>query len=459
MRGPRAVVNRVDAHVEKRDAGEDGFLHDEAPRFGVKPNRRLDAKAHLMEYERWNRDWARGSGDDPKGLAPEYESYIRDIDEKHGHDPGLIFARDLTQQVEKYHGNGGELAKELATRLVDRPDLQREYLGGEVPKAPPIGTFKPGGEEGVKAWIDQDRIANGLKPRYAVPVAERAQAPAPQSTTTAQPTATPRRGPQPPHAPMYAGQPPIGARDMGPVPPLTSIGDGQRPTQGDIERHEAFVRSARQLPGIGHREVEVLRHLWATEGGDWRDPRSTGASSGITNSTYRSIVAGGRVAGLERSWRPGDVPTELRPGIMRDYLNSALQGVGGSSALENIEDPTLRNAMASALFQHGPGGGGQTLREAIRRTANDHDVADLREFPKIGAPNRDMMEALRGLSSNPATRNSLLDHLANTRKERMSKGGTVEVGPGDLKPIERYRRARDWEPPAVPAPEAGRPDS
>ncbi|MCM0022026.1 MAG: hypothetical protein NBV67_18715, partial [Tagaea sp.] len=110
---------------------------------------------------------------DPKGLAPEYESYIRDLDKDHGHDPGLIFARDLTQQVEKYHGKGSELAKQFVTLLADRPDLQREYLGGEVPKAPPIGTFKPGGEAGVKAWIDQDRVTNGLKPRYAVPAVAR----------------------------------------------------------------------------------------------------------------------------------------------------------------------------------------------------------------------------------------------------------------------------------------------
>jgi hypothetical protein len=163
----------MDAHVEKRDAGEEGFLHDTAPTFGVKPNPRLDAKAHLMDYERWNRDWARGSGNDPKGLAREYEGYIRDLDKDHGHDPGLIFARDLTQQVEKYHGKGSDLAKQLVTLLADRPDLQRQYLGGEVPVAPPIGTFKPGGEDGVKNFIDQDRAANGIAPRYAIPAVSR----------------------------------------------------------------------------------------------------------------------------------------------------------------------------------------------------------------------------------------------------------------------------------------------
>jgi hypothetical protein len=122
---PAPTPAMMDAHVEKRGAGEEGFLHDTAPKFGVKPNPRLDGKAPLMEFERWNRDWARGSGNDPKGLAREYEGYIRDLDKDHGHDPGLIFARDLTQQVEKYHGRGSDLAKQFVTLLADRPDLQR----------------------------------------------------------------------------------------------------------------------------------------------------------------------------------------------------------------------------------------------------------------------------------------------------------------------------------------------
>jgi hypothetical protein len=57
--------------------------------------------------------------------------------------------------------------------LADRPDLQRQYLGGPVPVAPPIGTFKPGGEDGVKQFIDQDRAANGIAPRYAIPAVSR----------------------------------------------------------------------------------------------------------------------------------------------------------------------------------------------------------------------------------------------------------------------------------------------
>jgi hypothetical protein len=105
--------------------------------------------------------------------AREYETYIRDLDKDHGHDPGLIFARDLTKQVEKYHGRGSDLAKQFVTLLADRPDLQRQYLGGEIPKAPPIGIFKPGGEDGVKNFIDQDRAANGLAPRYAIPAVSR----------------------------------------------------------------------------------------------------------------------------------------------------------------------------------------------------------------------------------------------------------------------------------------------
>jgi hypothetical protein len=167
-RTPAPTPAMVDANAEVTHAGEDGFLYDQGPTFALKPNRRLDGKAHRMEYERWNRDWARGSGDNPKSLAPEYESYIRQIDPKEGHDPGLIFARDIVEQVGKYHGqaNGAELAKHLAVRLSDRPDLQQQLLGGPVPTSPPIGTFKDGTGDGAKAWIDNDRVANGLPPKF-----------------------------------------------------------------------------------------------------------------------------------------------------------------------------------------------------------------------------------------------------------------------------------------------------
>jgi hypothetical protein len=171
-KAPAPTPAMVDADAWRRHEGEESFLYDKGPKFELKPNRRLDGKAHLMEFERWNREWARGSGHVPESLAPEYEGYIRDLHEEHGHDAGLIFARDLTKQVERYHDNGSALAKRLVTLLSDRPDLQRAYLGGEVPKAPPVGTFKPDGEAGVKAWIDEDRVAKGLKPKFAIPAAQ-----------------------------------------------------------------------------------------------------------------------------------------------------------------------------------------------------------------------------------------------------------------------------------------------
>ncbi|MFM7347203.1 MAG: hypothetical protein ACKO1J_17760, partial [Tagaea sp.] len=126
----------------------------------------LDAKTDLFDYERWNSDWARNATD-PASFAPEYESYIRQIEPTHGHDPGLIYARDFAQKVEKRRGKGGEFVQSLLARLADRPDLQREFLGGAVPHHPPQGTFRPGGEAGVKDWIDQDRIANGIAPKFS----------------------------------------------------------------------------------------------------------------------------------------------------------------------------------------------------------------------------------------------------------------------------------------------------
>jgi hypothetical protein len=182
---PAPTPAMVDADAWRRSEGEDGFLYDKGPKFELKPNRRLDGKVHHFDFERWNREWARGSGHVPESLAPEYEGYIRDLHEEHGHDAGLIFARDLTNQVEHYHDNGGALAKRLATLLSDRPDLQREFLGGEVPKAPPVGTFKDGGEARVKAWIDQDRVAKGFKPKFTT--ATQNDAPVLRTASGAQP--------------------------------------------------------------------------------------------------------------------------------------------------------------------------------------------------------------------------------------------------------------------------------
>jgi hypothetical protein len=501
---PAPTPAMMDADVEKRDAGEEGFLHHTAPTFGVKPNKRLDAKAPLMEYERWNRDWARGSGDDPKGLAREYEGYIRDLDKDHGHDPGLIFARDLTHQVEKYHGTGSDLAKQFVTLLADRPDLQRQYLGGEVPKAPPIGTFKPGGLEGVRQWIDQDRAANGLAPRYAIPAVARGgedvtvqrmsarglpapqahnlfdfaqemqglpedEAPAQQGAAREQevefrrdepiqlaqatpsqprPAATPgsNRRPLPPQAPLTRYDHAIGSEDRTPVPRLTTIGRNQTPTEDDQVRHEVFVRAARQLRGAGPRVQETLRHLWQTEGGDWIDQSETAASSGVTQGAYnRTVVAGGRVADLQGIRTPGHVPTDRRPEVMRDALDQLLARAGGSAALERFEDQTVANAIASTVYYVGPSDGGTAVREALKKTVGDSPPPAMADILQAGSVSKDLMDILVPTLADPTRRDAFLENLADARVPHLAK--QLKKAPdalteAELEAINRYRPSR-----------------
>jgi hypothetical protein len=67
---PAPTPAMTDAHVQRLHDGKDGFLHDQGPRFELKPNRRLDGKAHLMDYERWNRDWARAAAKVSRGRPP-----------------------------------------------------------------------------------------------------------------------------------------------------------------------------------------------------------------------------------------------------------------------------------------------------------------------------------------------------------------------------------------------------
>ncbi|MFM7344060.1 MAG: hypothetical protein ACKO1J_01655, partial [Tagaea sp.] len=128
---PAPTPAMMDVQAEQIDEGKDGFIYGAAPKPLPKPNKRLDAKTELFDYERWNSDWARNATD-PASFAPEYESYIRQSDSTHGHDPGLIYARDFAQKVEKRRGKGGEFVQSLLARLSDRPDLQRAFLGGEV---------------------------------------------------------------------------------------------------------------------------------------------------------------------------------------------------------------------------------------------------------------------------------------------------------------------------------------
>jgi hypothetical protein len=389
-------------------------------------------------------------------------------------------------------------------------------MGGAVPQSPPIGTFKPGGEDAVKEWIDDDRIANGIKPRYRplaaafdTPPVLRANANAPatpadpdpnnlleygqnfgyagdggggalaqtaqaqserdetastegvaaqfaqaqagqpqrrQPANNAPAPAAPRRGPIPSQAPLTRYDEAIGSHDRTPVPPLTTIGRNDRPTEDDQARHEVFVRAARQLQGAGPRVQETLRHLWQTEGGDRIDPRPTAASSGITQRTYDLVVvAGGRVADLQGIRTPGDIPTDRRSEVMRDALDQMLARAGGTAELERFDDQNVANAIASTVYYVGPTDGGTAIREALRTTVGENLPPEMEKLPRSGALRKEVIDELLPVLADPARRDAFMENLANARVPHLARqlGKSPEqLTEGELDAINGYRPSR-----------------
>ncbi|MCM0022135.1 MAG: hypothetical protein NBV67_19260, partial [Tagaea sp.] len=133
----------------------------------------------------------------------------------------------------------------------DRPDLQREYLGGEVPKAPPIGTFKPGGEERVKKFIDDDRVANGLPPRYAIPISTNTRNTAPALPTSSRAAPATQDTPDPKNLLEYG--PNFGLPEDG-APAQTPETEDQPVTRDDLRPNARAIlegmENSRREPGV-----------------------------------------------------------------------------------------------------------------------------------------------------------------------------------------------------------------
>jgi hypothetical protein len=356
----------------------------------------------------------------------------------------------------------------------------------------------------VKNFIDQDRAANGIAPRYAIPAVSRGAEnvtlqrmsarglPAPEAhnllqlaqemqglpedeapaqhgaareqeveirrdepiqlaqATPSQPrpavVAGSNRRPLPPQAPFTRYDHAIGSEDRTPVPRLTTIGRNQTPTEDDQVRHEVFVRAARQLRGAGPRVQETLRHLWQTEGGDWIDQSETAASSGVTQRAYnRTVVAGGRVADLQGIRTPGHVPTDRRPEVMRDTLDQFLARAGGSAALDRFADQTVANAIASTVYYVGPSDGGTAVREALKKTVGSDPPVEIQKLRPSGALRTDVVNELVPILRDPARREAFLENLADARVPHLAKqlGKAPEaLTEAELEAINRYRPSR-----------------
>lgn len=436
---PAPTPAMIDAHHARRDQGEDGFLVDRWPALDVRPHPRLDPLQKDFGFDDWNEDWVRfqaGQRGTFDGMPEELLKNIAQNDVR-----GIVQARDVARRWAAYRPeDGSAFARRMVQALEGKPILQSAFLAGPVPQSPPLGVPTPTGLADYRKFVLNARAAEGI----AEP-ASQAEPPAPAINADEAPLVQVAQAgkPTPPRAPLTRGDKPIGADDRNPVPTMESIGRDGKPSEDDRKRHEVFVRASRQLPGAGPRELEVLRHIYMTEGGDHIDPSGTKASSGVIASTFEAMKKSGKFPDLKDVKEPGDIPTDRRPEVMREYLNGALAKAGGGAALERFEDQTVANAVASAVFYQGATGGGTAVRQALKETVKDDPPPGMTRVDNKGTITNILMEELVPVLKDPAKRDAFLENLADARIPILE--AAVGKKPGELTDAET-RAINDYRP-------------
>lgn len=425
---PAPTPAMIDAHHARRDQGEDGFLVDRWPALDVRPHPRLDPLQKDFGFDDWNEAWVRfqaGQRGTFDGMPEELLKNIAQNDVR-----GIVQARDVARRWAAYRPeDGSAFARRMVQALEGKPILQSAFLAGPVPQSPPLGVPTPTGLADYGKFVRDARAAEGM----AEP-ASQAEAPAPATNddinNDTQPVQVAAVTWDPPNAPLTRSEKPLGADDKIPVPPMTTINrNGGKPDEDDLKRYEVFVRAARQLPGVGARERATLEHIYQAEGGERINKATTKASSGITMGTLKEVQKRNKVQGIGDIAKPGDIPSDRRAEVMHDYLDEALKKAGGSKVLEEFDDQKVANAIAVSIFHHGPTGGGNVIRKALKKTTADDPPAEMEYVDDRGNVTTYVTKVLIPLTKDPKKRDAFLENLADARFEYL-KRPRVPAGKG-----------------------------
>jgi len=430
---PAPSPSMIDAHHTRRDQGEDGFLVDRWPALEVRPHPRLDPLRKDFGFDDWNEDWVRfqaGQRGSFDGMPEELLKNIAQNDVR-----GIVQARDVAQRWAAHRpDDASNFARRMVQMLEGSPILQSAFLAGPVPQSPPLGVPTATGLADYGKFVLNARAAEG---DVALPQSEapEAETPAPAADGASNDDDTPPVQVaavtwDPPRAPTTRSEKAIGADDKTPVPPMKTINrSGGKPDDDDQKRYEVFVRASRQLPGVGARELETLEHIYQAEGGERINQKGTRASSGITIKTLEESQKRGKVQGIGDIKEPGDIPSDRRPEVMHDYLDEALKKAGGSKVLEEFDDQKVANAIAVSIFHHGPTGGGNVIRKALKKTTADDPPAGMKDVDDRGNLTEYVTNVLVPLTKNPKKRDAFLENLADARFEYL-KRPRVPAGKG-----------------------------
>ena len=195
----------------------------------------------------------------------------------------------------------------------------------------------------------------------------------------------------------------------------SGAGDGQIPVPDyreyalgtDPKTWDGWFATLVDRGDLSPSEVRAYQEIFAAEGG--RGIEADGTSSGIDRGTIDRLKGAGYLAGIASDLDPKDLSLSERAEIYHAHLDDVFRRVGGSAALAGIGDGQAAAALADAEFQHGEPKGTAAVQRAINAVAPGSVDVDGRMGPKT-------LDAYKGLSADPETRNELLDALTDERK-------------------------------------------
>ena len=180
-----------------------------------------------------------------------------------------------------------------------------------------------------------------------------------------------------------------------------------------------WQRSVAGLAGVTPNEFRSYAEIFAAEGGRKVNSNS-GAIAGILPETLADLRARGKLPTIQQGTFMSPLRESEIASVYRAYFDDALRTIGGHMALAGLPDSETAAAFADAMFRHGRRNGARVVQRAINNVAQGTVTEDGRMGPQT-------FNAYRALTANPATRQRLLDSLANERI-RISQNSPNLVG-------------------------------
>lgn len=198
-----------------------------------------------------------------------------------------------------------------------------------------------------------------------------------------------------------------------------------------LEEWVNFYQALRNLSKITDKEVRALMGIFAREGG-LRSSRGSSTFAGITQRTLDNLIEAGYVTGISKVTKAGSLTVGQVAQVYDAYFNEVFNAktLGPDVVISKVSDPLAANTLWDGLFSHGPIPTGLAVQQAIN-AIQPGTIED----PK-GVVGSTTLKEFDKLTSNPKTRNAILNKLADFRLEIINNSANI---PQNHKPGWRER--------------------